>query len=64
VKPALDRIRFFVAKLSDERTTQSERFACWRLISSAALDAHEREVQEMNELNAVMADPALEAPIA
>lgn len=63
VSIALDRIRFFVAKLSDERTTRSERMACWELIAKAARLGLEGEVQEMNELNAVMSDPAMEVPI-
>lgn len=57
---ALDRIRFFVNKLADPRTKRSVRLECWRLISSAALDAHEREVQEVDSLNSLKADPALE----
>lgn len=56
---ALDRIRFFLAKLSDERTSKRDRMACWRLISSAALDAHEQEVQQFSEATFVMADPSL-----
>lgn len=60
---ALDRIRFFVAKLSDPQTNRTERLACWRLISSAALDAHEKEVQEGDAINLIIeTDPATKVP--
>ncbi len=58
----LDRIRFIIAKLGDPHTKREERLACWRLISSAALDAHEKEVQEGDAINSVKADPSLEIP--
>jgi len=59
---ALDRIRFFVAKLSDPHTKRPERIACWDLISKTAREAAEKEVQEGDAINSVKADPALEIP--
>lgn len=60
----LDRIKFYIAKLADEKTKSSERFACWRGIVSSATDAFEIEVQQMDSLKSTVADPALEVPIA
>lgn len=56
---ALDRIRFFVGRLSDAKMARSQRMECWRLIISAARDAHEAEVREQDELNSVVADPII-----
>lgn len=57
----LDRIKFYVAKLADEKTKSSARFACWRGIISSATDAFEIEVQQMEAANMVHADPGVTA---
>ena len=62
-KPALERINAHLVRLMRCSTSRTDRMILWRLIIDAALAAHEQEVQELDSLNFVQADPHTEVPV-
>lgn len=62
-KPAVERINAHLVRLMRCSTSRTDRMMLWRLIVDAALAAHEQEVQQLNDLNSLKADPATEVEI-
>lgn len=58
-----DSIRYHLKVLQDGTTYVPGRLILWRLIIRTAQDEYDRELQELDSLNSVKADPALEVPI-
>lgn len=61
--PAVRRVQKHLALLGIPSTSRIERLRLWRLVSDAALQAWEIEVQQLDSLNSLKADPALEAHV-
>ena len=58
--PAIARIRSYLDQLENPKTSAEHRLAHWKLIISAAYDAHELEVQQLDVANR----PTLESATA
>jgi hypothetical protein len=63
VKDAVDRIAHHVEKLRDPKTKPGFRVMHWRIIIRIAQDEHDQQLEQLAALNAVHADPALNAAI-
>jgi hypothetical protein len=58
------RIRWRLVRMATGKCSKNERLVHWRTIARLALDEYERELSQLESLNSVKADPALEVPIA
>lgn len=58
-----DRIRWHLQRLEKPRASKEERLIRWRLVIRAAQDAYEKEVQTLEALNSLKADPSMEVEI-
>jgi hypothetical protein len=61
VNEVLDRITHHVEKLRDPKTKRGFRIVHWRSLIRLAQDEYDRELAQLDSLNAVHADPALTA---
>lgn len=60
---ALERIRSHLAQLERLDLSRSRRLLCWRLIIDSAQQAHALELEELDSLKFIAADPATEVPV-
>lgn len=58
-RPAVERVQKHLERLNLPTTSRSERLVLWRLISSAALDAHGVELAQLESLKVPVADPSI-----
>lgn len=58
-----DRIRYHLKTLTTRGLPANDRLSLWRSIIRLAQDEYDRELSELESLNSVKADPALEVPI-
>jgi hypothetical protein len=59
--PSIERIIDHAKRLADPTTHPSHRLALWRLIIDAAHNGHSEELQQLEDLKSVVADPTFES---
>lgn len=61
--PVVRRIQWRLKQLANPATSRLDRLMIWKSISDAALCAWEKEVNDLDSLNSLKADPVLEVPV-
>jgi hypothetical protein len=59
--PSIERIKSHIAQLENPHTNRGHRLMYWRLIIDAAHNGHSEELQQLDELKTVVADPTFES---
>lgn len=59
-KPSVERVKYHLQWLTAPISTRDQRLMHWRGVIEAAHTGFEVEVQELDALNSVMADPTLD----